>query len=164
SDLHRVQEPVQLGLGMVEPTGTAPAVGAAVDGAVAVGGAHPVDLGGDERGGPLPGHLHVRVAAPARGTGAVPQPPLAHRGTSDAGTAAQRAAEVVPDRRGGRVLGDRIHGGDLTAVRGDPVGAPVAGGACRSAHPLMTFPPAALPVKAGVPSLSWVASPRAARW
>src|SRR5699024_3954109 len=151
-------------LGVVEPTGTAPAVGTAVDGAVAVGGAHPVDLGGDERGGALPGHLHVRLAAPARGAGAVPQPPLAHRRTSDAGAAAQRTAEVVPDRGGGRVLGDRIYGGDLAAVSGDPVGAPVAGGARRSAHALMTFPPAVSPVKAGVPSLSWVASPRAARW
>ena len=80
------EEPVHLTLGVVEPPGAGPAIGAAVDGLVAVGIDHPAQLCGQQLGQLIPGHRDelVGTALPA-GAGPVAQPAAAHRGTGHPG-------------------------------------------------------------------------------
>ena len=59
-----VEEALHLGLGVMEPPGTGPAVGPGEDGVVAVGGFHPLQFLGDEVERLVPGHFDKAVAAP----------------------------------------------------------------------------------------------------
>ena len=120
-----VQEPVQLALGVVEPTGAGPAVGTAEDRRVAVGVAYPPQLGRRPVERLVPRDLDVAVApATVIGPGTVVEPAPADRGPSHA-AAAQAVAQVGVERRRRRIVGVFVDRHDLVVRHGDAECSPV---------------------------------------
>src|SRR5262249_38090937 len=97
----RVEETVDLALGVVEAAGARPAVGAAEDSAGPVAVAHAAELGAEQVERLVPGQRHelVPVAAVVR-FGSALEPAAADHRLRDAGTMTQRAGEILDDAVG----------------------------------------------------------------
>ncbi len=126
-----VEESVELALGVVDPARAAPAVGAAVDRLVAVGGAHTVQLGGEQvqGGGPLHLHVHVvGVAATRIRAGAVLQPATTHGRSGHTGAMVLGRGGVGHHRGRRRVLRVRADPHHTVALDLHLEGAPMGAG------------------------------------
>ena len=102
-----VEEAVQQALRMMEAPGAAPAVGAAVDGGVAVLALDARELAGGQVERPVPADLDERVL-PARGAARALQPATANGGSQDAARMVLRPRHADADRRRIGVAGGRV--------------------------------------------------------
>ncbi|MNZ84195.1 hypothetical protein D3C78_1029410 [compost metagenome] len=115
---HGVEHAVHLALGVVKAPSAGPAIGAAEDGLVAVGGAHPLDVPGHQIQRMLPFDFDERLAPAQLGprARAFIQPAAAHRGPVHA----HRRTVGVPHRqaygRRIRVFGQRPQAPDLALM------------------------------------------------
>ena len=122
-----VEETVHLGLGVVEASGTAPAIGAPEDCFISVVRADPFQFLGDELKRCLPANLDVGISPPGRaGPGTVFQPPLAYRRAPDTGAVAEDSHIVLPNMGGVRVLLNPFGVDHFVVFGRDPVASPVA--------------------------------------
>ena len=131
-----VEEPVYLGLGVVEPPGARPAVGATEHGLRPRPAVHPGQLGGEPVEHRVPAHGDELVCATGhiRARPALPPTPAHHR-RGDAEGVPQRADEVAEQRRRCGVQRVRPHRRDLAGrvdVGGE--GAPVGHVRARPVH------------------------------
>ncbi len=121
----RVEEAMDLALGVVEAPGTGPPVAPPVDGVVPMRRADTIQLGRQhvERRVPIDLDEGLIAAALRVRTGAVAKPGLPDRGTRD--PIASYRLERLPDWRRVRVFGERVDSGDVVTVGLDLVGTPM---------------------------------------
>ena len=103
----RVQETVDLALGVVEAAGARPAIGAAEHRAGTVGVANAAQLGAEQVERLVPGQRHELVASPAVvGPGSAVEPAAADHRLRDARPMMQRPGEILDDAVGIGVILD----------------------------------------------------------
>src|SRR5262249_6811803 len=121
-----IQKAMELALRVVEASCARPAVGAAVDGLVAVVVADALQLACDERDRLVPFDLDERVgAAPAVGTGSVLEPAAAYRGSCDARRAMDPVDEIREEGRRRGIVGVSVDADDAIVFDGHAKRAPV---------------------------------------
>ena len=121
-----VEEAVQQALRVMEAPGTAPAIGTAVDGGVAVLSLDARELAGSQVERPVPADLDEGVL-PASGAARALEPATANRGTQDAARVVLGAGHSESDRRRLGIARGRVQGDDLAVAHLDVVVAPVRG-------------------------------------
>ena len=125
-----VHEPVHLALGVMEPSGRPPSVGAGEDRAVAEPCADPVDLGGREIECRVPGHLDEGFGPPAGRVGrqAVAQESRADHRSADAHGVVDSINQPGADHRRCRIFLPGVQVEQAAVADLCEVGAPVACG------------------------------------
>ena len=123
-----IEEAMQLSLGEMEGTGTAPAVRAGINRPVPVGAPDTFELGGHKIKRPLPTERDKGLAPTSTTTRSVSEPAFPHHGLADAERVIDRLYIGAPERRGVRVFGRGIHGNQTTLRDPGCIAAPVEGG------------------------------------
>ena len=131
-----VHETVNLALRVVEAPGATPAVGPGVDRLVAVVPAHAIELRRRqvERAVPRHGHEGLAATATLRAFGTVIEPTLADHRLRDARRMIDRVNQRIPDRRGIRIVGDRMQRDQTAILNLGVVGAPMGIGSMERAR------------------------------
>ena len=126
----RVEEALELALGVVEAPGARPAVGAGEDRFVAVGLPDAGQFPGDQAQRFVPAHLDEGLGAPFAGAcqRAVLQIAAPHRGAAHAGAAGEAVRDVLVDPRGAGVIRMRPDRDQPPLRQLRQAHAPVAGG------------------------------------